>query len=236
MIFAHTYLERRMWRGWLRDGQTLEISWGRCSVGAGVKIHSHDVGAHRFLWLALGWVQFFIPFGIVEDRWSFGEEPAWSFDMSREMGLILHWKHFYKSWRWPFHTINLDHSYMTRQGWRTVPDYSIGNMPKSEEGNPFWNRPKAHFETHPYTYNLERGEVQRVTASVLHERRTMGRNILSRLGWPSRIEHVIDVHFDGEVGERAGSWKGGTIGCGYEMNEGEQPVDTLRRMERDRKF
>ena len=52
----------------------------------------------------------------------------------------------------------------------------------------------------------------------------------------SHGEHSIGVSFDGEVGEETGSWKGGCVGCGYEMLPGEVPLDTLRRMERDRKF
>lgn len=47
---------------------------------------------------------------------------------------------------------------------------------------------------------------------------------------------AIDVQFSDEVGERTGSWKGGTIGCGYNMLPGESPLDTLRRMEAERKF
>lgn len=46
----------------------------------------------------------------------------------------------------------------------------------------------------------------------------------------------IDVHFSKEVGKRKGSWKGGTIGCGYELLKDEYPVDCLKRMERERKF
>ncbi len=34
----------------------------------------------------------------------------------------------------------------------------------------------------------------------------------------------------------AGSWKGGVLGCGYEMKPGETPKQTLRRMERERVF
>lgn len=235
-IFAHTCTERGSFRGWLRDGQTFEMSWPRTSVGIRWVIHSDDMSGRRMLWLGLGVVQFFIPWGRVREEYPVGDEPSWGFDLSREFGIVWHWRHTYKSWRWPFHTINLDHSYMTHDGWRTVPNYGVGNMPEHEEGNPFWNRPGACFEAHPYTYTLRSGEVQRRTASILHERWTRGRNILSRLGWPTQVEHVIDVHFDDEVGERTGSWKGGTIGCGYEMSPDEAPLDTLRRMERERKF
>lgn len=47
---------------------------------------------------------------------------------------------------------------------------------------------------------------------------------------------VIEIEFDGEVGERTGSWKGGTIGCSYKMQEDKTIEQCLRRMERERKF
>ena len=40
----------------------------------------------------------------------------------------------------------------------------------------------------------------------------------------------------GAPGERNGSWKGGVLGCGWDMLKGETPLDTLRRMERERRF
>ena len=231
VIFANTYLERGSWRGWLKNGQVFEVSWPRASVGIRCLIHED----RRLLWLGLGVVQFFIPIGRVKGAYTFGDEPSWGIDVDR-YNIVWHWNRVYKSWRWPFHTITLDHSYMTGEGLRTVPEYSVGNMPESEDGNPFWNRPEAFFETHPYTYKLKRGEVQNRKATILHERWTHGRNILSKLGWPSRTLHAISVNFDDEVGERTGTWKGGTVGCGYNMIPGETPLATLRRMEKERKF
>lgn len=46
----------------------------------------------------------------------------------------------------------------------------------------------------------------------------------------------IDIEFDKEVGERTGSWKGGTLGCGYNLLPNETPLECLRRMEKERKF
>lgn len=46
----------------------------------------------------------------------------------------------------------------------------------------------------------------------------------------------IDVHFSKEVGKRKGSWKGGTIGCGYDLKPNEHPLDCLKRMEKERTF
>jgi hypothetical protein len=47
---------------------------------------------------------------------------------------------------------------------------------------------------------------------------------------------TIDVHFSKECGKRKGSWKGGTLGCSYELLPGEEPLDCLKRMEKERTF
>lgn len=87
-------------------------------------------------------------------------------------------------------------------------------------------------ETHPYRYTLRNGTVQERTATIRAEYWRW-----TRYWWP-RVKDLraIDVQFNDEVGERTGSWKGGTIGCGYNMLPGESPLDTLRRMEAERKF
>lgn len=84
----------------------------------------------------------------------------------------------------------------------------------------------------PYQYVLESGEVQNRIATIQPEMRRWTRWWLP---W-SKTRHYIDVQFDGEVGEETGSWKGGTLGCGYEMRKDESPRECLRRMERERKF
>lgn len=87
-------------------------------------------------------------------------------------------------------------------------------------------------ETHEYTYKLKSGEIQNRLATINAEEREWRRWWL-----PSKlIKKFIDISFNDEVGERTGSWKGGTIGCGYEMKQGETPLQTLRRMEVERKF
>jgi len=87
-------------------------------------------------------------------------------------------------------------------------------------------------ETHPYTYTLRSGEVQHRTATIKAEQRTW-----TRWWFPfRRVSRSIDIDFNAEVGERTGTWKGGVLGCGYEMNPGETPLQTLRRMEVDRQF
>lgn len=88
----------------------------------------------------------------------------------------------------------------------------------------------------PYTYTLKSGEVQVRTAMVFVSRMTWRPLCLQ---WTSLFEKertTIDVTFSDEVGERTGSWKGGTTGCSYELRPGETPEECLRRMEKERKF
>jgi hypothetical protein len=87
-------------------------------------------------------------------------------------------------------------------------------------------------ETYPYRYALNRGDVQERTATIRVERRTWVRPWIP---W-TRVDTYIHVEFNAEVGEQSGSWKGGCVGCSYDMRPGESAEDALRRMERDRKF
>ena len=87
-------------------------------------------------------------------------------------------------------------------------------------------------EAHPYTYKLKSGVVQERTATIKVETRKW-----TRFWFPfKRVSKSIDIMFNDEVGERSGSWKGGCMGCGYEMLPNETPLQTLRRMELERNF
>lgn len=50
----------------------------------------------------------------------------------------------------------------------------------------------------------------------------------------SNISRTIDVHFSKECGKKKGSWKGGVIGCSYPLLKNEEPLDCLKRMEKER--
>jgi hypothetical protein len=123
---------------------------------------------------------------------------------------------------------------------------------------------KILLEEYSYTYVLKNGTVQRRLATIKVEEMEWRRRWLTWTKFGNKINKSIDVefsyggpfvreilfekkmdrenwnrrykHITGEVGERTGSWKGGTIGCGYTMLEGETPLQTLRRMEKERKF
>ena len=91
-------------------------------------------------------------------------------------------------------------------------------------------------KTYPYTYVLKSGVVQKRQATVKVEEREWRMNWFTWLPFNRRIQRTIDVEFNDEVGERTGSWKGGTLGCGYLLRPDETPLKCLRRMEKERVF
>lgn len=113
-------------------------------------------------------------------------------------------------------------------------EYVNGEPPRPKDGRKMYSS--------EYTYVLKSGETQKRTATycvcemewrwrIFHRAYKLGLKI-----GPKIVKRCILVEFSDEVGERTGSWKGGTIGCGYELLTGESATDCLRRMERERKF
>lgn len=97
-------------------------------------------------------------------------------------------------------------------------------------------KPEAESIAYPYRYILKSGAVQDRTATVTVERRAWRPRCLRWTSLFEMVRTVIDVRFSDEVGERTGSWKGGTIGCGYDLRPDETAEQCLRRMELERKF
>ncbi len=223
-IFEHTSRESGLWRGWIKNGQSVEIStknrgW---EFGAGIHIHSNDADmGSRMLFVKLWRLTIVLPLGITEHPWPSMDGPQWSAYASSEFGLTFHWGLRRKSFDWPWflHTLAYEHQ-LADGSWRDVFDDST--EPYSEE--------------YPYTYTLRNGTVQNRTATVSKRRHILCRRAFKMIGWPKWTKESIDVCFNDEVGERSGSWKGGTIGCGYELHPGETMVECLRRMERERIF
>lgn len=92
-----------------------------------------------------------------------------------------------------------------------------------------------HAKAYPYRYVTKIGEVQDVAARIHVERRTWRR----RWWWLLPVKKrstTIAVNFSQAVGEERGSWKGGCVGCGYDILPDETPRECLKRMERERRF
>lgn len=91
-------------------------------------------------------------------------------------------------------------------------------------------------ESYPYTYILKNGTVQNRIATIKVEEMEWRWKSFKRMTFPRLIRKSINIDFDHEVGERTGSWKGGTMGCSYTLLSKETPLQCLRRMEKERKF
>jgi hypothetical protein len=173
------------------------------------------------LWLTL-WESRSAPYEIV-DTWGIQVEPleyvrlCWG---ARSKFLYLPW-----SWLWQkTEVLCWDKGFVVRESVRRNWRFSVRPGPAEW----IWLT--------PYHYKLQSGQVQARLATVRVERRTWVWRWCAWLGWPRHIVTSISVDFDEEIGERCGTWKGGTVGCGYTMQLGETPEACLRRMEIERLF
>lgn len=232
-------------RQYYRDGrrQTYRTVWGEATFGwSGF---AFDLGCyeHAHLHLAVGFANLFIrlPFA---DRWflsreSGGDCPAFGFNLTRDADTLhLHWGRRGKVLWMPWTTYQISREFLAADGrW----------LDHKERAQPW--RPgegvEPYTETHPYHYMLDDGEVQHIEATVTRERASRGLYWFSNSGPVSRFLRLlgpkwrsesIDITFSDEVGARRGSWKGGCVGCGYNMKPGETPRQTLLRMQRERRF
>lgn len=97
-----------------------------------------------------------------------------------------------------------------------------------------YDAPSDIWETHPYTYLRRNREIQQRTARIYGKRMEWRLKWATWLPWPRMVRRTISITFNDEVGEKSGSWKGGTIGCSWEWRKGETMLQALRRMERER--
>jgi len=124
-------------------------------------------------------------------------------------------------WAWT----HVRHSYLNADG-------SLHHDAKNGEYSP----PASTRHKYDYTYVRRSGEIQRREATVNGEEREWRLHYAPWLPWPRKIRRSINIEFSEEVGERAGSWKGGCTGCGWDWRRGENQLDALRRMEHAREF
>ena len=229
MIFEHTSKEKGMWRGWLKNGQSVEFIWGKrgWEFGAGIHVHSDENDdASRMLFVRLWRFVAIFPLGIKRGPISIEDEPQWSAYASSEFGLTFHWGMWRKTFDlpWSWHTLAFE-TMMADGTWQPL-----------RYGGESGERVKPYTESHPYTYTLKSGDVQKRMANVSKRRHVICWRMFKILGWPRWIKESIDIKFDGEVGEGSGSWKGGCIGCSYDLRHDETMQEALCRMEKDREF
>lgn len=219
----------RMLGAWRQNHDSIDFNWGYFSPRFGLEflVHrGHYFDSQYRLSFCFGWGMFSIklPFHVKNYQEScewdqygiqFFEDIVWLRTGKGTKTWYLPWKH------WVFE----GHWIANKEGdWRHIAKSEHSWEVKEIEG---------HCETHDYIYTLKSGEVQKRKAKCYLEKRQWHRKWFPFV----KMERVcIDVEFDGEVGERSGSWKGGTIGCSYDKNPTEGIEQCLRRMEAEREF
>lgn len=86
--------------------------------------------------------------------------------------------------------------------------------------------PAVHFGFEDYD-----GEMIIATCRIEEREWHRGEGKFKWLKWfyPKKIRRSLDINFSAEVGPEKGSWKGGTIGHGIEMQAGETPRQAFER-------
>ena len=119
--------------------------------------------------------------------------------------------------------------------WKREVLHKVGWVTEKKSDD-FWDKEKWKneivLEKYPYIYTLKSGKKQERIATIYQEKRYWRR----WFNLDTKCIHFIEVEFSDEVGERSGSWKGGTIGCSYKLKNVESVFDCLKRMEKERKF
>lgn len=161
------------------------------------------------------------------------DSMRWGWLFMDRRSLVLQWRYFYKNFDLPFVSRVFIRSELLSLDRKRV--VYVHPRCGGFEGKEYERRKEAeerHSASFPYRYELLSGEAQEVTATI-HVNR-----YIRRLKWTpfKQIEDSIDVKFSDEVGPERGSWKGGCIGCGYDLKPKETAIQCLRRMERERRF
>lgn len=136
---------------------------------------------------------------------------------------------FYFPWNWEWHSTEVLSQDLSTCVWREDRSHRhqfLGRYDQQKAAE------KSVSRSAPYVYVRKSGERQEATATFHVERREWRAR-----WWPlvprKKIRTDISVNFDRELGEGAGSWKGGVLGTGCGMKPGETPLQTLERMQRE---
>jgi hypothetical protein len=199
--------------------------------------------AYQSLWFLLlvpliffGWGRLYINLPIrtgIQDC----DSPAWGFNYHDNMiwiyiggGLNFDGGRKWKTITMPHNLEWVRTSLLLKDG--TWEHETKGN--RKEFYNEKWNNPDLVFiETHPYVDSYDNTIVNATIRVQEREWRPLW------FKWTSlfaKKRRTIEIEFDKEVGKRKGGWKGGTLGCGYELLPDETPYECLKRMEQEREF
>ena len=141
----------------------------------------------------------------------------------------------YKSWDLPFFTMEcVRHQVECDLG---DGKYTLVDYDKLQKLNDKYIPLKDNELVHKYHYDyVDNNDGSIVPCIYWVEERERRRKWFTWCDWFKMVKRYIEIEFDGEVGKGKGSWKGGCIGCSYNLLPGETPEECIKRMEKERSF
>lgn len=235
-----------------KDGRSLRFKWGSVAPQWGLSFELIEFNKtvnevkqrwHLAFTLIFGYVWIDFPrtrFGTKFKQPDTHEIKHWGFSWGRTNSfqtLDLSWGLRRKYITLPWSLSFIRHSILMKDGtWQPVNWKDYGDNHEAYHLACEQFEANIAREYHSYRYVLDNAEQQyRIAAIEVHEREWR-RAWLKKLPIFRHINRVIDVQFSDEVGERSGSWKGGVLGCSFDLKLDETPRECLKRMERTRKF
>jgi hypothetical protein len=227
---------------WRINPESIDFKWGYFAPRAGFELvlNRGTYFDQRYaINLALGWGKFmvYLPFKTKLEEGC--DMPRYGFAIHNDTFWIYKGGDYedgqcqnqWISWYLPFFSYTFDGHWVQNKNreWVQMSRSRKDGLPEGYE----FRKDGAYVETHPYTYTLKSGKVQNRTATCTIEKRKWHRKWFPFL---TMERQVIDIEFSDEVGERSGSWKGGTVGCSYELKPDETVYECLKRMESERNF
>ena len=227
---------------WRINEESIDFKWGYFAPRAGFELvlNRGTYFDQRYaINLALGWgkFMFYLPFktrleeGCNMPRYGFAihSDTFWAYKGGdyKDGQCQNQWI----SWYLPFFSYTFDGHwiYSKKAEWVQMRFNHKDGRPDSYE----FRKADALNYVYPYTYKLKNGTIQERWATCTIERRKWHRKWFPFL---TKESTVIDIEFSDEVGERSGTWKGGTVGCTYELKPDETVYECLKRMESERNF
>lgn len=212
-----------LWKDW-----KFELSYEECGYESGnAELNISLLGLHSVF--RLPWKSKRFPYGDCD-------APKW--------GIAIHSSHFWlykggkgnmnggsKWWAWElpfFSKIHVKHLVDTTDGMVDEKELEGKNPYVYYADNPRVN--KYHYL---YTDSYDG---QKIDCEYWQEYREWRPKWLTWTKLFATKRDYIEIEFKKEVGKKKGSWKGGCVGCSYNMLPWETPLDTIQRMEKEREF
>lgn len=212
---------------WRINSDSVDFTWGYFVPRPGLDLNIH-LGGYFSDRLAvsfcLGWGQFKIELPIVASCEHSSDWQQYGVTVS-DNGIWFYHGLESNVWRLPWFELVFDGHYVIGANGEYVK--VTGSSHEFTKNNSIQNHSSE------FVYTLKDGTIQKGIATYHQEKRSYHRKWFPFV----KQEYIsINVSFDREVGERTCSWKGGTVGCGYDMKNGETPSQTFSRMMSERKF